>query len=442
MLLVVGAGRAAPTLEVVLEQSASLEAQLSTAEGEPLDGSYVQLRHLEDPQASLALRAYEGRLVTDLSPGTYRLELELETGRATFGTLTLRPGERRKVELQAQPWGHGRISGRVLRGQTAVPGRRVWVSGGPASDFSEMEFTDAAGAFAFEGLAEGSYRVQAHGGQALQVELAAGESAQLDLLAWEGSVAGTLLLSSGEPAPALFAVDLVSSMDVLRETTDARGRFRFAAVPPGTLRLVARTSSGAAQSAPLSLGPRQQLADLRLRLAAPAQLELRVLRADGSPAAGVQVSLFHRGLGAYAGTGGGLQASDLLPHTTDPQGILRLRDLLPGRYALRASSATRAQAARAEVQVRAEGEPARESLSLAPPAALRVLAPPGARVWVAFAGARLESARADPAGEARFPALPAVQVEVGVEDGAKSSRGHPRALALESGSELTLDLRP
>ena len=450
VLLVVTPGRTPAAQEVLLEQGARLEAQLSHEQDELLPGAWIHLRHLSEPQHSreLRLREYGLLLVDELAPGTYRIEAELAVGPTSFGTLTLRAGELRKAQLRAQPWGRGRIAGRVLRGHNPAHGARVWVQGGPAPELPRLEFTDAEGAFSCEGLAAGSYRVLAQGGQGVGVELAAGESAQLQLKVWEASVAGTLLLSSGEPAPAGLALGLVTPDEVLSATTDARGSFRFAAVPPGSLRLAARTRYGSALSAPLSLGPREQLAGLRLRLEASAGLELKVLRADGSPAAGVQVSLFSRELGAYAAAEGGLQATDLLPHTTDPQGILRLQNLLPGRYVLRASSATRAQAARAEVQLRVGGEPARETLTLAPPAALKVLAPPGARVWVAFAGARLETAWAGPAGEARFPALPAVEVEVGVEVGVEAGvqagvegRPGPRTLALASGSELTLDLR-
>ena len=443
VLFVVGSGRAPAAQEVVLERGASFEALLREGGGR-LEGGSVLVRHLQDPQRSRQLRTGDdGYLrLKDLAPGTYRLEVDLESGPATFGTLTLRAGESRKVELQAQPWGRGRIFGRVLRGQTPAPGTRVWISGGLAPDFSRLEFTDAEGSFAIEGLAAASYRVHVHGGPALQVALAPGESAQLQLAVWEASVAGTLLLSTGDPAPAGLVLALVSSStrDVLSAACDARGAFHFEAVPPGTSRLVVRTPFGVAQSAPFSLGPREQLADLRLRLEAPGRLEVQVLRADGSPAAGVAVSLFHRELGAYAGAGGAVQASEPLPHTTDPQGILRLRDLLPGVYALHATSATRAQVARAELQVSAEGDPVRHTLTLAQPADLRVLAPEGATLWVSFAGARLRTAGPAPKEGALFAGLPATRVEVsGVTAGGEPLG--PRTLELEAGSQAALDLR-
>jgi hypothetical protein len=124
-----------------------------------------------------------------------------------------------------------------------------------------------------------------------------------------------------------------------RAVADEAGRFRISGLPPGLVMLGGRASMLASVD-PLQIpvGIAERVTGIELRLADAADLEGRVVAADGdgSEGAGIegaQVELMSRMNGARGGGGGGDAGAQ-----TDARGQFVIRGVLPGQYRVMASA--------------------------------------------------------------------------------------------------------
>ena len=465
-LLILAPGRESPATEVVLDPGADLHGICRDAAGEPLDLHWLWLK---GPHSRSAKVARSGEFVArGLKPGTYRVTAEVQGNPRELGRVTLAAGQILQAEFTPRPLGQAQVAGRVLRGGRPLADHLVHLNGLGTSLLMAFVSTDAEGRFVIDGLPGGRYGLSARGCPVQEVELGPTQSLKVELQAWEGAVAGRLVLSTGQGAPADLSLSLVSpdpGFDARVTETDGRGDFEFRTVPPGRYRITSRSRFGVVTSAPVELGPRQSRGGLELRYTPGYALELELLRSDGSPAAGVEVSLLARELGVFVVTGSAYRSFDHSAHRADSAGYLHLADLAPGTYALWAKSAGGERGALERLELFAAGGPDRATLRLAAPPTLRVRAPTGTVVEVSCAGRRIASREVpDPgstpqrtetpgASETRgkrgerwapdevvFDDLPPLEVEVQVRSTAGEVSA-PRKVRLSPGAVHELDLR-
>jgi len=127
--------------------------------------------------------------------------------------------------------------------------------------------------------------------------------------------------------------------DLLRTRTKTDGRFSFSNLPPGTYRLLAARAGGAYHPAEygqhhprgrgynFQLTEGQLLRDVKLEMAATGSISGKILAADGSPAARVQVMALEASYQSGRRLLGLLQSA-----ITDDRGEYRLFYLPPGHY--------------------------------------------------------------------------------------------------------------
>lgn len=227
-----------------------------------------------------------------------------------------------------------RVEGRVTRGGQPVPDAFVnaFPEGGPGR--SAADRTDESGAFALEGLQEGTYRISAmtpSGGAPIQRKVQITGDTTVDLEAPLARIAGTVVeVESGRP----LAEATVEAEDPepgqfrgrMMALTDSAGRFAIEGLDAKPYRLVVRKPAYQIETRDVTAGEEAEV-----------QVELRrgegigIVARDGifgTPLRG----LFARVTDAAGGTvfGSGL--------ALDSEGRGEIPSLKPGQYELRVSS--------------------------------------------------------------------------------------------------------
>ncbi len=288
--------------------------------------------------------------------------------------------------------------------------------------------TDEAGRFSAKDLEAGTYVVSSDGARTT-VTLRDDTPSEVRLEVKAGTVSGRLLNAAGQPARnahlALLALDATSFEDAFRpqKETDELGSFQIENVRPGRYRLLAtQPGVGATSGVEFTLLPEEAHTGVELQLGHGGGLELDLTRADGKPAAGAQLALFHLELGVFTQQLEGWYAT--ATPTADRAGRVSLKHLIPGTYALLATSATHELGVLQGVSV-AEGGTATGRIALALGGSLQVEAPPGSAVEVRLAGTKVPLggtgspmaqlfglARTGPEGTLELKNLPPVELEV------------------------------
>lgn len=422
-------------LVIELVPGATLRVRLLDAASAPVTGHMIMLMSKGANLMSMAGPEHMGSTdddgrceLTSVPPGTYGMHGMAAGGMGgqsmtPLGDVTLAEGETRDLELRLA--GKGKVKGQVrlptgrplADAQVMVhPPGGDWLSG-----FGWAQ-TDAEGRFETE-TAPGKQVVSTAGAEDRTIEVRAGATIEVTLEVRAGTVAGRLMGRDGQPAAGARVLlrrldapdDLFSDMAELQATwsdepTDELGRFELERVRPGRYRLLATSpGQGCVVGDELVMGQDDARTGLDLLLSPGARLELTLTRADGSPAVGTQVALYHIGLRLpdMLLTGWGGQA-----RTADGQGRVVIEDALPGEYVVGGGSEASGLALAERVSAVAGGATP-VSLALRPPGSLVVAGAPGTRVTLTLASGAPASAMSfmglsiDASGELTIPGLAA-----------------------------------
>jgi uncharacterized GH25 family protein len=248
-----------------------------------------------------------------------------------------------EVPAPAAEPGKGRIWGKVMDiNGTPVPKATVQIelvdweeTQAPPSAAKRIEaISDAAGAYAYEGLAYGIYSVFAFGGNTVDVvrsrldaEIAVREE---DLYLKPGlPVAGRVVSTSGAPVPGAVIVPHVYApmgpvndhvvTSAVRVVSDDQGRFKIGLIWPGGWQFMARAPGYAATVSDMIESGTQTAT---ITLLGGGSVTGHLLRADSlTPVAGLIVQL-----NPTSGASGARQA------TSGDDGTFTIADLAPGTY--------------------------------------------------------------------------------------------------------------
>ncbi len=389
------AGATRADLALVLTRGAAIAGLVLWPDGTPAEASVQLSPRYDSGTWQAGLREANGRSdasgrfrITGLAAESYRIEARATKTEEITVTSELSGRERRKkqrtqwsAELEPVAAGSEDLV-LTLSGGLTLAGRVLDEQGVPLADFhvaavrviergifqfdASKYFRDADGSFLLVGLFPGEWEVSASAGSAgyapsprLRVTIPAEEPIEFRL-ARMASMSGIVLDAAGAPSSnATIEVDQHGQDEGTNfqahasGRTDASGAFRLEGLRPGATVLTARRPD-CAPSVPveLELAAGEQHDGLVLRLRRGATLAVEVVARDGSPEAGVEVSLF--------GLGGNYHGS----FTTDASGRFEARELPPGSFSLHVQSFEGlALTGRAKL---AEGESGR--VRLAPPA--------------------------------------------------------------------------
>ena len=262
------------------------------------------------------------------------------------------------------------VSGRVLLSD-GTPGAGVRVSLDPEPRVAELSAslslgsreTDGAGAFAFEGLKAGVYRITAN---SMRGRVAAGTAVVKDLVLEEeravehlelrlsapARIEGTITGPDGKPyaGAVVFLRDPAGSRleaGPPPPTSDAGGRFSIDGLPPGELWIGARTEGlVTVETRPIDLRA-GETSRIALELRAGTRLRVLVQEEDGRPVGASLRVADERG--QVVGSAIPLSDGDRGSSET-PESGLRIGPIPPGRYTITATNHDGASASR-EVSV-------------------------------------------------------------------------------------------
>jgi hypothetical protein len=254
----------------------------------------------------------DGRFVFgDLTPGSYRLELE-GVG-VVADNIILDAGRLYKLVFPLQ----GQVSGQV---EGAREGAVAVLHAPPIWRWTRQALLDAAGRFAFSGLPAGRYRLQIPGADAIDLELNGENRLDLpciDLTAGQrGALRGRVISPSGQ---AIEGVELSLWRDgtsIATTHTAADGAYRFANLPAGAYSVHA-TGMGEVLKGLALDGEGEATHDITWLLGT---ISGRVLSAGGEPQPGHVVLL--------------RDGTEVARVETDADGAFRFMALAPGTYAL------------------------------------------------------------------------------------------------------------
>lgn len=261
----------------------------------------------------------------------------------------------------------------VIADSRAGAGKRVFAASLDGGAVLQT-MADFSGSFRFDGLAAGPWRVGLDNDDGSRVwfgPVRAGASLTLPKL--EGTPCTGTVRSAGGQALAGATVSLLPEpplaplpgllVDRIETRSDANGRFRFDAVPPGRYDLGATSEDYSPRRLQLSTVPTDPMT---IELTAAEPLRGRVVDAQGKPVTDASIECVALGnLGVLAGFVGG---GDRLRTTADAEGGFAFRSLAEGSYVLRALAPGMAPACSAPLEIGGAHAPGLVELQVQPAA--------------------------------------------------------------------------
>ncbi len=319
-------------IDLVLRRGAVVEGQVLAPDGSPVAGARVMV--LDQPAETDLGLAGRPETFAD-GEGRYQLGGLAEGDRTVAAEHAgFRPARRRvRVQEGTTPLdlrlGRGfEVSGRVSGPEGPVPGATLRLLPREGSEGASPAASGADGAFHFEAVAEGRYRVEAetpgYASATQEIRIAGARVTGLEIrLERGGAVSGRIL---GLPFQDLAQVQVVATSTDRpgqRGKAGYQGRYRVEGLGPGEWKVIATLPGRSRQAGGVvSLGEGGSEARLDLEFSAGFVLSGRVER-GGAPIGGALV-LVESGDGSGGNT------------VTGPDGRFRVEGLRPGTYALTA----------------------------------------------------------------------------------------------------------
>ena len=290
--------------DVVLERGLAIQGRVRTAAGAPVPGASIGAYDDEANEAAARSDDDGSFVLAGLRPNPYELEVRA-TGFATLRK-QLSPGPE-PVDLVLSPG--GAIAGLVVEeGDRPVDSYRVAARADSANRRREETARSVAssdGRFLLEDVAEGSYVLQVLAperspGSASGIKVAAGRTTDVGTirLGRGGIVRGTVV-DSGGGGVAGATVKAVGPgdgrqrwMDLNSTVTDAAGGFEVLGVAPGNATVGASHPQYAPAETSVVVEPAKGPSEVRLTLSQGGRIEGLVRRREGTPLAGLTISIF------------------------------------------------------------------------------------------------------------------------------------------------------
>ncbi len=320
--------------DLVLARGAVIELSLPPLPASPPSeaiGVTVKLRDSNGNVQEHGLNAEDLVSVGGLTAGTYQISVERTGGELAYlGPLTLDYGQRERIPVQFHA--ASSIQAKVLGPDgAALPAATVRIRGRGSEFIDGPPSTNEEGQVTFVNLPGGKYELLASADglperSSGEFWVSAGTEERITIpLKKGGSVRGKVVDPRGHPLPGM-SVFLRTPADRLDATSDENGEFSIHGLPDGVHPLHVR-SEDMEQSAATEVTIEQGsdvVASVTLRPSLV--IHGRLLRKDGRPAGGVEMSA--RGTGP----------TDIRrTATTRADGTFSLGKLYPGSYTLRAN---------------------------------------------------------------------------------------------------------
>ncbi len=477
--VVLATGQSPEPLRIVLEPGASIGGFVRTKSGRPVEGLAVFARRAKGATGragasnvvSLPTDSEGVFLIEGLRPEeTYEISMFEPEPTTRFAPQVMRTVAAPAENVILEGPTRGRIrgvavdldTGRPIREFTVLRENEAFSTGAfpsayrPAAPGTRIEVASEDGAFELEAVPEGTWRVvvEAEGyqnGRAGGVVVsgdAPGEPLIVKLSKGRILEGRVIDAKTGRPVPEAAVSARPAAGDAGAAASyghsgeplvsDAEGRFAIPGLSPGAYTISARHTDYAPVSEQAEVGD-GATAPVVLKLAAGLTASGTVVSKEGRVVSGVEVSL-----DASGGRGGG-QAR----FVTDSAGRFRFRNLLPGRYALRATVKGRTSA---PVEAVLESGVSREDLTISVDAGatlrvtVRGLREAEGRVYVSvIAGGRQhESAFTGPDGIFETAGLPSGRADVtaiaGGGEGEASRRAYQSVEIAEGAREAEVTL--
>jgi protocatechuate 3,4-dioxygenase beta subunit len=274
----------------------------------------------------------DGRFtLRDVPPGVLRVSAStaFPSGRSASKTVDVPEGAG-EVPVEIVFEGASRLSGRVTRGDRAIPGAFVMAvpdpPGSPGGRANGQ--TDENGQYALEGLTDGNYQVTLSGqGVSYRKAFVVSGETDGDIVLPAVSISGVVTeAGSNEPLEGA-SVQLESGRETTlamrRAVTDSRGFYSIEDVDAGNYQLTARKERYELKTQPVSVG--SSGVEVNVALARGAGLAIRAVDGlTGLPMRGVTALAF--------AAGGTLAFSGMV--SLDSEGDGEITSLAPGSYSL------------------------------------------------------------------------------------------------------------
>jgi len=331
-------GRTVQDVELEVETGAKLTGRVTGPDETPIAG--VTVRNIVRTADPRRIDTAEDGPTTDAN-GEYTIE-SLEPGEKMFRfsrtgyvtqqkTVTISPGKDARLDVQIA---NGmRATGLVVTdGGVPIPDASVRTVSGNEIDGSREDRTDAGGAFTIEGLAPGRYMFMASkNGFAPatlpDVEIPTSGPVRV-ILKSGGVITGHVNGLTAKELDQTTVYAGVSGSGPLSAPVDGAGNFRMEGVPPGTVRIGARTGvvfGGSSRSAaPKTVDFDGGTAQVEIDFQSGALIRGRITR-NGSPIASAQVIFIPRGGKSQTAAGA----------SADADGRYELSGLDDGTYSVR-----------------------------------------------------------------------------------------------------------
>lgn len=329
---------------VVLVEGATLEGQVTDADGDPVANAEVSVR--EEQQMMIMAVASEravqtnatGQFVVDGLRPEQPVSISVKKeGYGTYGLNLIRPPleEPLAIELLRSV----RFTGRVVNEEgLAVEGARVMVGPDYRQGRSVASFrrgsarTEQDGRFAIEGVSPGIVQVIVAGEGYQRLEqngIEVDANTNMDLVLKRGAlVEGTVTYADGEPVGgANVSINQDTSSVWAGSQTDFEGRYRVEGAPLGLVSIHVHHGNGELLSEKAEIKAGANLIDLKAERGF--KISGQVMTEDGTPVRGATLSLQHNEEGHSSSTS--------WQEATDGNGSFSLGPVKPGTYQVTAS---------------------------------------------------------------------------------------------------------